>query len=72
MTARPMTAADYASLGIEAPPEFCTLGVGCEMYGICYARAQGRPDMCGQVDTSPVRCEECGDETGECHCAEEA
>lgn len=24
----------------------CTMGVGCDEYGVCYAAAHGRPDMC--------------------------
>lgn len=27
----------------------CSLGVGCEEYGICYAAAHGKPDQCGQA-----------------------
>ena len=25
----------------------CTLGVGCDEYGVCYAAAHGQPDQCG-------------------------
>lgn len=25
----------------------CTLGVGCEQAGVCYAAAHGQPDQCG-------------------------
>lgn len=24
----------------------CTMGVGCDEYGICYAEAHGQPDQC--------------------------
>ena len=24
----------------------CTMGVGCDEYGVCYASAHGRPDLC--------------------------
>lgn len=27
--------------------EVCSLGVGCEEVGICYAVAHGQPDRCG-------------------------
>jgi len=26
---------------------YCTMGVGCEEYGICYALAHGSPERCG-------------------------
>lgn len=26
----------------------CSLGVGCEQYGVCYAVANGKPEMCGR------------------------
>lgn len=26
----------------------CSLGVGCEEYGVCYADAHGDPDQCGK------------------------
>jgi hypothetical protein len=26
----------------------CTMGVGCETVGVCYADAMGRPDLCGK------------------------
>lgn len=29
----------------------CTLGVGCDEYGVCYAEAHGCPDRCGKPDT---------------------
>ena len=25
----------------------CSLGVGCEQYGVCYAEAMGEPCQCG-------------------------
>jgi hypothetical protein len=25
----------------------CNFGVGCEEYGVCYASANGKPEMCG-------------------------
>jgi hypothetical protein len=28
----------------------CSMGVGCETAGVCYAGAVGRPEMCGRVD----------------------
>ena len=31
---------------IPNAPEQCTLGVGCDQYGVCYADAHGRPDQC--------------------------
>lgn len=32
--------------GIMAPRDPCTMGVGCEEYGVCYAEAHGEPDRC--------------------------
>lgn len=29
----------------------CSLGVGCGVYGACYAKENGRPEMCGSSDT---------------------
>lgn len=28
----------------------CTMGVGCDEYGVCYADAHDRPDMCPVYD----------------------
>lgn len=28
----------------------CTLGVGCEEHGVCYAAAHGQPDRCGRPE----------------------
>lgn len=28
----------------------CTLGVGCEQAGVCYAAAHNQPDQCGWVE----------------------
>lgn len=33
---------------VEASPDVCDLGVGCEEYGVCYAAAHGQPDRCGR------------------------
>jgi hypothetical protein len=27
----------------------CTLGVGCDEAGVCYAEAHGQPDQCGRI-----------------------
>ena len=35
-----------AALRAKATPKPCAMGVGCEEYGVCYASAHGRPDMC--------------------------
>lgn len=46
----------------------CSLQVGCDEYGVCYASAMGRPDMCGRKgDRAPadyriVSCDACGSE----------
>jgi len=32
--------------GIPSASEQCTMGVGCDQYGVCYAEAHGRPDQC--------------------------
>ena len=34
----------------------CSLGVGCEQAGVCYAEAVGQPDKCGATE----RCPYCG------------
>lgn len=34
----------------------CTLGVGCDEVGQCYASAHGEPDRCGVPAPLPVRC----------------
>lgn len=26
---------------------YCTLGVGCDEYGVCYASVHGKPEECG-------------------------
>ena len=28
----------------------CSMGVGCDEYGVCYAEAHGRPEMCPQQE----------------------
>lgn len=63
-----MTAEDYAELGIRR--ERCTLGVGCDEAGVCYAAAHGQPGRC--PFTPAERCDECGDETGECGCDDDS
>lgn len=30
----------------------CSMGVGCGIYGVCYAERMGRPEMCGRRDTT--------------------
>ena len=30
-------------------PETCTLGVGCDETGMCYADAHGQPEQCGRL-----------------------
>jgi hypothetical protein len=30
------------------PHQHCTLGVGCDEAGVCYAAAHGQPDQCGR------------------------
>ncbi len=32
----------------------CTLGVGCDEVGQCYASAHGEPDRCGVPEAAPV------------------
>ena len=39
-----MTPADGGAAGV------CSLGVGCEQYGVCYAAANGKPEQCGKAD----------------------
>lgn len=33
----------------------CTLGVGCDDYGICYADAHGEPSQCGRINHAEER-----------------
>ena len=42
-------------LGDFLPCEFakCNLGVGCGEAGVCYARANGKPEMCGMPNDWP-------------------
>lgn len=62
---RRMTADDYAEAGVAVRVP-CSLGVGCDDYGVCYAMAAGQPAQCPFHE--PKRCDECGDETGACSC----
>jgi len=36
----------YAEMIAERDTARCSLGVGCDEYGICYAESIGRPGMC--------------------------
>lgn len=36
----------------------CTMGVGCDEYGACFADAHGRPEMCGRLVEVKLRYEE--------------
>lgn len=70
---RRMTADDYAELGIEPPadvePEFpCSIG-SCQRHRACMYLNHPRCGLHGLDE--PERCEECGDEEGECSCADE-
>lgn len=44
----------------------CTLGVGCDEYGVCYAEAHGEPDRCGRPPAAEkpidmiLLCPKCG------------
>ena len=31
----------------------CTMGVGCETAGVCYAEAHNKPEMCGRAPAAP-------------------
>jgi hypothetical protein len=33
----------------------CNMGVGCDEAGICYASANGKPDMCGSAAREALR-----------------
>ena len=50
MTTQQQTERDEALIAeAEKPvPQGCTLGVGCDEYGICYAEAHGQPEQCGR------------------------
>ena len=37
----------------------CSLGVGCDQYGVCYADSHGKPENCGKP--SPVVCDALAD-----------
>lgn len=42
-------------------PARCTLEVGCDETGVCYAVSQGQPDQCGRSPVvEAVRCSRCG------------
>lgn len=41
--------------GRNKPHARCTLGVGCEARGFCYAMAHGEPDQCGIPGEQAVR-----------------
>lgn len=38
----------------EPTPKPCDMGVDCEEYGVCYANAQGRPDMCPREQSEAI------------------
>jgi hypothetical protein len=40
----------------------CSMGVGCGVYGVCYAEAHGEPDMCPIPGTFSRRKDEDEDE----------
>lgn len=74
MTTRPMTAADYAAAGIDPPPGFCEpparRGFWMTPDGR-YMSENPRPGFTiwfGPETERPARCDECGDETGQCGC----
>lgn len=46
---------------VHAPRGKCTLGVGCDESGACFAAAQGEPDLCGR-ETQVVLCDGCGED----------
>ncbi|MBB4616950.1 hypothetical protein [Sphingomonas abaci] len=45
---------DTTTDAAEARATACTLGVGCDQYGVCYAQAHGQPDQCGATETRPA------------------
>lgn len=34
----------------------CTMGVGCDESGVCYAAAQGQPEQCPKHDPECAKC----------------
>lgn len=68
MALRRMTAADYAELGVPVPPHMvlhCIRGYEINGRWEDEAYAAGAQRRGPPVET---RCDECGDETGECAC----
>lgn len=71
MTVRRMTAEDYAEAGLPIPediaePEFlCPIG-SCQRHRACQYLNHPRCGLHAAVEAE--RCDECGDETGECFC----
>lgn len=74
MTTRRMTAADYAEAGVAPPPGFSApdeRGYGFWMTPDGrYMSARRRPGFTVWMGETPApaRCDECGDETGQCGC----
>ena len=41
-------------MGVAKESQRCSLGVGCDEYGVCYAIAHGQPEQCGKLDAEPA------------------
>lgn len=48
----------------EVPMARCSLGVGCDEAGVCYAAAHGKPEMCGAHEPSSMDAERLDDGGG--------
>lgn len=68
MNARRMTADDYAEAGESVPNQALLCPVGaCRRNGACMYANHPR---CTVTAPEAPRCEDCGDLTGECGCAD--
>jgi hypothetical protein len=46
--------AEHDAQPAPAPVHPCTMGVGCEEAGVCYASANGQPEQCGAHPPAPA------------------
>lgn len=70
MTVRRMTLEDYAEAGVAPPPEFIHVARPWSLDDLVGMRFTARVSVPNNIEVHS-RCEECGDEEGECSCADE-
>lgn len=51
---RGLAAFEHALRGKASAPR-CSMGVGCDEYGVCYAEAHGQPEMCPHAQGMETR-----------------